>query len=249
MQDHNYDLVFSQARSNAAKKAFYGVNSLGKGSNSTSITQSINDHLKAKYDLELSKNILTKAGVISNFSSGSVGVRYGKSLVNDDSELLKKADTIGILAEFRSGLLDGLRFYWDFAPTVRENYDTTNDLSLAWNRAVLGWAFYTSGFGLYDSFSLTPRLGLIQYDASISVDDIEPLDFAIHNSVTFGLELDYEYDLIFLLTRLWIGLDYGIEAINPSGTANSLRAGLDIFYDLIELGRFGHIDIVGFGLF
>ena len=227
------------------KKPLYAINSEGKGANHSALTQSINDHLKEKYGLELSRDILNEAGILSNFSAGSVGVRYGKSLVSD-SGLLKKADTIGLLAEFRHGALDGLRIYWDYAPKVEENYDSTESLSLSWNRAVVGWAFYTSGFGLSDSFSLTPRIGLIQYDAYISTDDIIPLEFSISNSVTLGLEVDYEYDLVFMLTRLWVGIDYGIKAINPSGTANSYRAGLDVFYDIFDLGRYGHIDIIGF---
>lgn len=228
------------------RKPLYAINSLGKGANHAVLTQSINDHLKEKYDLELSREILSEAGIFSSFSSGSVGVRYGKSLVKD-SPLLEQADTIGLLAEFRHGALDGLRFYWDFAPQVEESYDATNNLSLSWNRAVVGWAFYTSGFGLSDSFSLTPRLGLIQYEANISTDDIAPLEFSISNSITVGLELDYEYDLGFMLTRLWVGIDYGIKAINPSGTANSYRAGLDVFYYIYDIGKHGHLDVVGFG--
>ena len=62
MQDHNYDLVFSKAAQ--CSKSLHGVNSLGKGANSTSIP-GINDHLENT--ILSCQNILTKAGVISNF--------------------------------------------------------------------------------------------------------------------------------------------------------------------------------------
>ena len=100
---------------------------------------------KRKYDLELSRDILNKAIILNNFSAGSV---EHATVILFLIVVFLKSRHHRFISRVRHGTLDGLRFYWDYAPKVEETYDETNNLSLSWNRAVIGWAFYTSGLVL-----------------------------------------------------------------------------------------------------
>ena len=85
----------------------------------------------------------------------------------------------------------------------------------------------------------------MQYSAVINQTDGDLLNFDISNSLTIGFELDYELDLSYMLARAdrW-GL--GVTVSQSNGSANTLRAGIDAYIEMLNFNKRGSMDLILF---
>lgn len=180
--------------------------------------------------------------LLDSFASGYAGFRYGYPLVKGDP-LLEKSQMVGIFTEIRSGPLDGLRWYWDFAPEV-STVEKGNKLEFTWSRATLGWSFGLDFKGLISKVDLVPKVGLMDLDATVGIPSaIAPqiiylARFRQKNVLNLGLEVGIESSLPWFLLRFWGAKDVsGFVDVGGQTTVSSLRGGIDGYFDLF---RFGH---------
>lgn len=123
-------------------KVYWAQDARGRGANREALGEILKKELR-KHGIEGS----LVEDLLATFKTGYAGIRYGYPVVSGDS-LVTKSAMIGILAEIRGGPLEGLRWYWDFAPEVSEKVQD-HEMSFSWSRASLGWSF---GFDVNHKF-------------------------------------------------------------------------------------------------
>jgi hypothetical protein len=175
-------------------------------------------------------------GLSSSTAAAYLGARYGLSLAARDAPLTPKLGLFGLMAELRGGWLEGLRFYWDYVPVVRDTSEGES-LKLGWKRLVLGWAFEFEMPALVDRIHLTPKLGHYSMTARmITSRDAagKPVtrELSIAGATGAGLELDVELGGFFYILRGWAARDVPLSSLTGGGeqkTVTSTRLGLDLF--------------------
>jgi hypothetical protein len=194
--------------------------------------QNAYDALEIKYG----KRKSTLFGSVSSFlidsaSSGYVGARYGKQFLAGDS-LLGNTSFQGLLIEIRSGPLDGLRFYYDEVPTVRQEIESV--------KVYLGWSRITAGmsFGLYpgflvDKIDIVPKVGIWNFSGLLPIQTSTGLltqEFKVKNGLSLALEAGLEWIGSWYTIRSWASQDQSLVLgkIDTSGVATT-RVGLDTF--------------------
>ncbi|MCX6116011.1 MAG: hypothetical protein NT027_00575 [Proteobacteria bacterium] len=169
----------------------------------------------------------TIESILGRYQGGYIGLRYGFQLIPGDP-LMKNASFFGLVGELRSGLLGGLRFYFDKMP---EKKFTDDDLrySMAWERFIIGKSFgyqlkYAPKIGLWN---LKLRSPVVIYDSDLTESKVNG-DFRMSNALSGALELGLEWYSQGYALRTWGGIDRGI-AISRLGSKNvtSVRIGLD----------------------
>ncbi|MCX6109520.1 MAG: hypothetical protein NTZ90_07955 [Proteobacteria bacterium] len=192
---------------------------------------------------------------IDSIASGFIGARYSYELVDPNTAFFTPGSILGLVAEFRSGFLDGLRLYFDYAPLHRRTV-SGDTFYLTWDRYVAGWGFAFPMPWLVDRIELTPKLGLWSIDARLpDLDDQgNPVGRTFKASGLFsaGLELSAEWEGPWYLGRLWHARDLSTPLSRVGGmTRNvySARTGFDAVIKGPPVGLFGRDWHLGFLIF
>lgn len=205
---------------------------------------------KGKEEPSLSKRILNQ------IAAGYAGIRFGQSIAKGEP-LLENARFLGILAEIRSGILDGLRFNADIGLEQKIRQDDL-DLSFRWRRYTLGWAFGRDIDFFFNRIDLTPRLGIMDIRSTLPVpsptEENQKIttDFNMVDAFNFGAELGIEKNFSFAMLRLWGASDFAVGFLEKAGggrgTITSFRAGVDTYFELFRLADALDVNLLLFGL-
>jgi hypothetical protein len=184
----------------------------------------------------------------NSVSSGYVGLRVGRELVAAGAAVLPPAMLIGVIGEFRAGLMDGLRIYYDEVPATTD--DTSGEaFYLGYSRFVLGFAF---DFELPCPkllgrclAAVSPKAGLWSFESRLPVaaadGTVTPVSYATRRAFSYGYELALESERLSGLTRLWHAADTSLPVVDrliPS-SVTSRRFGIDAFFDGPRLPMLG----------
>ena len=212
----------------------------GSGLQRKPLTRMLNGMLK-KYGSEIRQSNILPSFLPGGFSGVKVGIP-----MSADHPLIEKSQVISILAEARSGFLDGLRWHWDFA-TESQNTDGDLTETFTWSRAGLGWAFafpldfLTVGNSVFE-MDATPKIGTMDMDTKLLVENLDGsksvAEFRVKNAFSVGFEVGITWSNPWLLLRTWGASDLaGISGLlDDETTITSLRGGLDSYVDLFSLG-------------
>ncbi len=221
-------------------EAYWAQDARGRGSNAR--------HLSENLEKELKKHNIG-ATVGEKGKPLHVGFRYGYP-ISKNYPLISKSSMVGIVTEVHGGLLEGLRWYWDFAPEVKQkiNGETMN---FSWSRPSLGWSF---GFN-FDSFvnrvDVTPKIGLMGLNARVPFETdrgIVPVEFRFKSTMNLGIEIGMETASRWFLVRFWGATDAsGFVDLGGPGTIKSLRGGIDTYWDLYQLSDQVELSLLVFG--
>jgi hypothetical protein len=189
-------------------------------------------------------NILEKATyavvdtVEGSVHGGYIGFRYGYPL-DQRAPLVSKTQIYSLLVELRSGPLEGLRLYYDFVPTVRDEAAGLK-YKYGWNRTVLGWSLGTKVIPFIDRFDVVPKLGVWNFDAELPLDPNDSLSnypVKIDYGPAFGLEAGAEWYGKWAQMRLWGATDLNIGFLSAGNeSVRTLRGGADVLFDGPKLG-------------
>jgi hypothetical protein len=198
-------------------------------------------------------------------AAGFGGLRYGVELVDPKKTTIPQRNLVSLLAEFRSGVLTGLRVYWDYVPTVKKSFQD-DTLEFGYYRVLLGYGF---GYDLPSSIArfgprrieLAPKLGIWNLGARLPVADaageVAFHDFRIRDALGFGLEVSAELGrletstLFSPMTRPWYARDLSLSDFGNSlaSKTSSQRFGLDAFWKGPRLGQLVGLSFILFGFY
>ncbi|MCX6117741.1 MAG: hypothetical protein NT027_09380 [Proteobacteria bacterium] len=174
--------------------------------------------------------------------SAYIGFRYGIPLKAENS-LITKSPSIGLLGEFRSGILKGFRFNYDMTPKSKLKTDAGVE-SYETSRLQLGYAFGKQlDWPVIHWVDLTPRLGItnIEYKNELYQSDGEETStsasFTQRRAPTTALEIGAESRHQFFLARAWLSQTFsiGVVKLDKNFKTNTFKFGLDLYKDLIKL--------------
>ena len=177
--------------------------------------------------------------LLESAASGYVGARYGMQLIPGD-ELLAKTSMVSLLAEFRGGPVEGLRYYFDILPTTTHSVtladDTTKETSIGWARHVLGYSFaYDPGY-LVDRITIDPKIGVWFFDAKLALTrnaDGVPTQvdsFSLGRTISTSIGLGLEWTSGWYTLRTWAAFDTGYGLSKSGGSITSKRVGVDSYF-------------------
>lgn len=230
-------------------QTYWAQDARGRGANAVGLSENLKNAL-SKHDLKGGLLDDAATALYATVSSGYAGFRFGYPILQADP-LLSKSAMVGIFTEVRGGPLEGLRWYWDFAPEARATINGEK-MNFTWSRASLGWAL---GLDLDSSFltriDLIPKVGLMDLDAKVPFETsrgVVPVKFRFKNATNLGLELGVETASPWFLLRLWGATDVsGYLDLGGPGTIKSLRAGIDTYWDLYEISDRFKLSLLAFG--
>lgn len=168
--------------------------------------------------------------VTGQFSSAFVGMRYAHSI--STGQLVNRVSLVSVLAELRGAPIDGLRFYYDIWPSVREAA-ALGAVRFSGNRLVAGWSFGRAMGGIFDRIDLVPKVGRWTMDMAFNVTDqngeVRNIEFKTVGALSFGLQAGVEKSLNRVMLRLWASDDFGTNPLVKGSVTrvNNLRAGID----------------------
>ena len=212
-------------------KPYYVQAKVGRGGHVGRITPFLDKEL-GKYGFNSLLDDL-----FSSLDSSFAGLRIGIPMLKGDN-LISQSTLISTFVESRSGLLKGLRFYYDIAPEL-----TDGEEKFGWKRASLGWSLDLPMPGFLakhvDRVDAAFKLGLTDISANFAVLDTSSnsyiyLPFEASNSLSLGVEFGVEKTLIGILMRAWFSYD------------NSGLLGGDVSFSTIKLGLDSYFDVYDF---
>jgi hypothetical protein len=174
------------------------------------------------------------SGIKSSTASGYVGLRFGKQVLPGNS-LLKKLTFFGLVGEFRGGLFNGLRYYYN---KVSEKVDSSRGISekIGWSSHIIGKSFGMSLSHVFDRIDLTPKLGIWSIDAKLvtvldeNLIPIQTSNFNMSRGYSASLELGLEWNSSWYKIRPWASYDYaGAVSKISRNSITAKRVGLDTF--------------------
>jgi len=217
----------------------YAHNKQQTRSNQKKIRSSLKTLLSAAREKQ-DKGVLSVVGdSIGNLANtGYVGVRYGLGLLGED--LIKDANFFGLVAELRSGPLDGLKFYYDYWPIIKGG-NTDGDTSFGGSRATVGWSFrWEIPTQLLTGIDITPKVGLWDFQIKLLVEDAKgvkiPLDFNTKNATSTELEIGLESAQKYILLRGWAAQAISLLDNNNTTSIKTSRIGTDLFITGPKMG-------------
>jgi hypothetical protein len=231
------------------RQRYYAQNKEGLGKKEGALNRLLNRGLK-KYKSRVRVGFLA-----DTFSGGFSGFRYGYPLALSNDSLVSKSAMVGIFTEVRGGPLEGLRWYWDFAPEVKE-VNNGNKTSFTWSRPSLGWAI---SFQLLKTelltfeMDITPKLGVMDLDASLlitdSLGDDTVAKFRVKNAESFGIDGGISWQTKWFLLRVWGASDLaGLLTLKDSAVSiTSFRGGIDSYWDLFKMWDVFEFSLLTFG--
>lgn len=164
--------------------------------------------------------------------SGYLGLRYGRIIAAPGSGFLTQLQTFGLLAELRGGMFDGLRLIYDTAPEISGTAEAAGAVEqVGFSKLLLGWAFAWHPDSWVDNIHLVPRVGMYNMKARYSpaTKNATSRQVEISRALSTGLEVDVEWTRFFYTLRLWAGQDRTPELFSRGRSAESRRAGVDLF--------------------
>ncbi len=181
-----------------------------------------------------------------------VGLRYGLPLIKSDY-LFESVPFFGVFGEFRSGLLDGLKVYYDMVQDAAKD-DGVSKSEYSFSRLTVGVSFDDhTDLGVFNYFDVTPKLGVTTLRLSMEPSSVESeapsYEFSQFRSPTIGIEVGAEKRHSYGLFRLWNFYSYsvGVLAIDKKYSTRTVRLGMDALFDLIDLGSIS-LGVLGFGV-
>lgn len=228
---------------------YWAQSSNGRGSEARNINSKLNSVL-IRHGVDASIFDKGIQALYDTLASGYVGARFGYPITKGDS-IISRSMMVGILAEIRGGPFEGLRWYWDFAPEIKEKASNGETLSFTWSRPSIGWSFGLNIPWFIKRIDVTPKLGVLDLDAKVPIDtgngSTVPGTFRMKNSTNLGLELGIEAPYPWFLVRLWGASDVsGIVDVGGSGTMTSLRGGLDTYWNFYKISRYFDLSVLVF---
>ena len=192
-----------------------------------------------KLDETLKKEIANQLNrLLASVRSAYVGARYGMP-VGSGEGVFAESPLIGILGEFRSGILDGFRIYYDFRPKKQaKTADYTESFGMS--RLQLGYGFGRSlNSSIINWYDVMPKIGTTTLDLEVRVNqDTSPetYRFKLTRAPTIGLEIGTEKRAQTVTVRLWVYGNYslGVSALEKNSSTSSFRLGLDLYKDLFS---------------
>lgn len=186
---------------------------------------------------EINQNLLTKSArnvssMVGKFgSSGYLGLRYGPALLAGD--LIDQSKYFGAVIEFRSGLLDGLRMYYDYWPEVTGTING-QDGTFGGKRAIIAYSFALKFDSWLRKIDLTPKIGVWSFRSKAPIE-IEPgvyvsPEFEVKRAPSFDIEMGIETGSSIHILRGWASRAASVLNTASKDGANiaSTRAGLDL---------------------
>lgn len=192
-----------------------------------------------KLDETLKKEIANQLNrLLASVRSAYVGGRYGVP-VGSGEGVFAESPLIGILGEFRSGILDGFRIYYDFRPKKQvKTADYTESFGMS--RLQLGYGFGRSlNSSIINWYDIMPKIGTTTLDLEVLVNQEttpEKYRFKLTRAPTIGLEIGTEKRAETVTARLWVYGNYslGVSALEKNSSTSSFRLGLDLYKDLFS---------------
>jgi hypothetical protein len=181
-------------------------------------------------------------------ASGYVGLRVGREFVAPGDAVLPPAVLIGVIGEFRAGLMAGLRVYYDEVPSTTDK-TTVETFYLGYSRFVLGYAFDLElpCFKVLGRCLgvLAPKAGLWTFESRLPLEapngDVTPVTYETRRAFSYGYEVALESERLSGLTRLWHASDSSLPVVDhllPS-SVTSRRLGIDAFFNAPGLPKLG----------
>lgn len=222
---------------------------LGPGGNKEANLLLINTAYKrlfAAADSGLLERLLSEGyGSIANLiyattASGYTGFRLGYQLLkgkNSRDKMLDGAQMYGLLVEVRAGPMEGLKFYYDKFPMVREQSSESQSSHLEWSRFVVGKSFILSLPYFVNKVELTPKIGRIFLASKLPIEfdsdgkTVSTQQFEIRNQPSFSIEAAVERAAEFYTARLWYATDQALSFLPVLGSSSisAQRFGVDYF--------------------
>lgn len=187
--------------------------------------------------------------LLANKRAADIGVRLGIP-IGSNLGPLSKAMLIGVLAEFRSGPVKGLKVNFDIIPRTNVNTSKGSE-SFQFSRFQLGYSFgKTVSTSVVNWMDVTPRLGLTNLNTESTIeaqDGGSNVSFRQTRAPTLGIEFGLEKRKWSLLLRSWFYASYSFSflPIDKNFQTVVLRAGLDLYKDILEIGD-GSLSVLGF---
>jgi hypothetical protein len=196
-----------------------------------------------------SKHIL---GLAPSPLSAYVGLRYAYPLLVDkQTGLMTHTKFYSLVAEFRGGLVRGLRAYVDYLPPAHGKVPETNEkTSLKFLRYVLGYSFGFTIKYLPLRFEFVPKLGVWYMLSRLPLNasggspaQVLPFDLVYQPAISadFGVEYDF---LHLTVLRAWFnpGIGYAVPGAKNQNYVSSTRTGIDTFWSPLRGLDTSHIE-------
>jgi len=190
-------------------------------------------------DETLKKEIANQLNrLFASVRSAYVGARYGIP-VGSGEGVFAESPLIGILGEFRSGILDGFRIYYDFRPKKQSKTSDYTE-SFGMSRLQLGYGFGQNlNSSIVNWYDVMPKIGTTTLDLEVLVNQNvtpETYRFKLTRAPTIGLEIGAEKRAETVTARLWAYGNYslGVSALEKNSSTSSFRLGLDLYKDLFS---------------
>lgn len=234
-QTHKWSVKLKKSKFESGA-VYFAQSTKGRGTDQKDIHDAL-DFALLRYGM--STNPLFDA-FFDTLASGYAGIRYGLSMTSGDP-IVSKSNMIGIFTEVRGGPLEGLRWYWDFAPRTEASVGEEN-LHFEWSRPTFGWSFGLEMDGMITRMDAVPKIGWMNLDARVGIPKndetgaVQTEDFLMENSLAIGIEVGIESQTTWFLMRLW-GASDGAGIFNDlpgAGSITSLRGGIDAYIDLLN---------------
>lgn len=170
---------------------------------------------------------------LKNYASSYAGVRYGKQVFSGN-EILKDSYFIGVFAESRGGLLNGLQLYYDFAPKTEARVEDKH-VELSWSRLNVGYGFSIQTDFFINRLEFMPKIGVWNFDMTLpvylSTGSLITKSFKLKNRPCFAFEGRAEILSSWYTLRAWAAYDAALRlgALDLS-SIESIRYGIDTFF-------------------
>lgn len=180
-----------------------------------------------------------KTALVSNL----YGIRYASPLLKS-KDIVSKAPMISMFAEFRNGAAKGMRIYYEKTPMVKQKTAEGEVARFAWSRLTLGWSLDIPVPQIFSSvihkIDITPKLGIYNLDGLFNVTneygETEVAKFFLKDVSSIGFESGVEHGTQSMgLFRFWFAF-YRSWGLTGATTiyATSLKTGIDFYWDLFE---------------
>jgi hypothetical protein len=179
--------------------------------------------------------------LFTTFNSSFVGIRIGIPLIKGN-KLLSNSRFISSFFESRTGILKGLRLYYDTVPEVKDETQF-----YGWKRLSLGWSFNLPTpkplTKMISRMDISLKIGIVTLDATFDLKNTEgeyisALPFKTEKSLSLGGEFGVEHLTGPFMIRAWASFDRNGTILNSDEIVySSIKAGLDNYYDLYQFNK------------
>ncbi len=214
-------------------EVYFGLRKAGRSVSKKALSEILENEVEAFYE-DANQSIVGKSGsavsavVRSLVGSGYLGLRYGPALLEGD--LIDQSKYFGAIMEFRSGILGGLRLYYDFLPEVTGMINGQEG-TFGGDRTIVAYSFSMSFDSIIRKIDLTPKAGIWNFRSKTPIE-IEPgvyvaPEFEVKSAPSFDIELGLESGSSFHILRGWASNGSSVLA-KDGAEISSTRVGVDL---------------------